>query len=603
MSAVNRRAEFFAMEAGEYLAQLEPLAARADHPDLERLVRGARALRGAALMAGLGTFARAAAGLESVARQVRDHALAWEPQARSGWREGLQTLRGLVARAPSWEAADDRQALALADFLERIASGQAGKPPAPPPPDAVPVPPIAQAAGLTAGVRAFIARESELIAGTLLEAARALAPIPPTEALAGVLERMRSLRGVGGAGELSPLPELLDAMEATTRSLLSDPAPPPDVAGVFADAADALSAMARSVAQEGRVVTPAGLDHVARRLLTAFTATDDVVPIAGLAPEGADPIVSRGAPPAVRGSSEPVPIELVGVGDHLLLVADALQHHATPAARDLRLFVMHRTLATMPVRSGTGHFIAPIARAISAQIADGTATSSPERFVAHLRQAGQFLLDAGNAPQRDAAIGAARDRLVHELGGEPPAVTPAGVPEAPAAPVVPTVGARAVTDVVVIETTVTETVVTETIVAIADLDYDAQAVEQDGLAVPEDERDVVAIASLDYEAPGDAAPEDAIVPIEALAPEGEHGPGRLERAYRRRATVGASERADGDVIDIANLLYRGASALARAEQVRGELSAILAGPSVPLERLRPLLDELLDLVPLARDAA
>lgn len=584
MSAANRRAEFFALEAGEYLTDLEPVAARPDHPDLERLVRGARALRGAALMAGLGTFARAAAGLESVARQVRDHALPWEPQARTGWREGLRTLRGLVARAPGWEAADDRQALALADTLERIASGQAGKLPPPPAAEVVPVAPMAQPAGLTAGVRAFIARESELIAGTLLEAARALAPIPPTDALAGVLERMRSLRGVGGAGELSPLPELLDAMEATTRSLLNDPAPPPSVAGVFADAADALSAMARGVAQEGRVQAPPGLDDIARRLLAAFTAEDDVVPIASLAAPGTDLVVSRGNAPAARPHGEPVPIELVGVGDHLLLVADALEQHGAPAARDLRLFVMHRSLATMPVRSGTGQFIAPIARTISERIADGRASDAPAEFIETIRAAGRFLLEAGNAPARQhGELGALRDAFVQRIGG---AIAVAS-PEAPVSATAPA-PTRAASD--------------DDVVTIESLQPDEPVAQ-----VPDDERDVVSIESLQYEESAEA--DDDVVPIASLAPAGASGPSRIELAYRRRALMArvraAAPEAGGDdgEVPITALLYRGERALARAEQVRGQLATILAEPSVPLERLRPLLDELLDLVPLARDAA
>lgn len=95
MSTAHRRAEFFALEAREYLAELEPVLS-ADSPDLERLVRGARALRGAALMAGLGTFARAAAGLEALARRVRDHGTPWAPGARAAWQDGLQTLRELT---------------------------------------------------------------------------------------------------------------------------------------------------------------------------------------------------------------------------------------------------------------------------------------------------------------------------------------------------------------------------------------------------------------------------------------------------------------------------------------------------------------------------
>lgn len=574
MSAPNRRAEFFALEASEYLSELEPLAARADTPDLERLVRGARALRGAALMAGLGTFARAAAGLEAVARQVRDHSMGWQPYARPAWREGLLTLRGLVARATAWEAADDRQALGLADRLERIASGQAAESAAPTPAQVM----VHQvSSSLTPGVRAFIARESELIAGSLLEASRALAPIPPTDALAAVLERMRSLRGLGAAGELSPLPELLDAMESTTRSLLSDPAPPPGVASVFADASDALTSMAHSVARDGRVQVPVGLDDVARRLLEAFTAEHDVVPIASLGYDGERLVLEQGALPQ-SPPSEPVPIELVGVGDHLLIQAQELEHPSSAAARDLRLFVLHRTLTTMPTRSGTGHFVAPLAQSLSRAIGSGAGAASGDAFNAALRDAGQFLVECGDQADIDALI-LRRDGLVRMIDGSS------------------TTSSAELDDIVPIAS-----------LAPADISDDVVTIES--LAPDDDESDVVSIASL---AP-DADDELDVVPIASLAPDDEPGavPGVLERGFRRRSEL-VRQHGDGPanldaligdpIIAMDDLLYRGSSAMARAEEIRGQLSGILAEPTVELGRLRPLLDELLDLVALARDAA
>lgn len=361
MSGSTRRAEFFMLEAREYLAELEPLANARDLPDAERLVRGARALRGASLMAGLGTFARAAAGLEGIARQVRDNSLAWEPDARAAWREGLELLKTLVTRATSWEASDDRQALGLADRLDRVAAGHSMASPVP------------STSGLTPGVRAFIARESTLIAGSLEQAARALAPLPPPAALAAVLERMQSLRGLNASAELSPLPELLDAMEVATRTLLSDVPPPPDVGAVFADAAHALAAMARSVAETGRVMPLAEVDRLAARLLDSYAVERDVVPMAVLAPEGMESVIRRGTQPKTTKDLDPVPVELISVGDHLLLTADALSQAPSTAVRDLRLFVLHRTLTTMPPRSGTGRFLAPLAEAITTAIGDGIA--------------------------------------------------------------------------------------------------------------------------------------------------------------------------------------------------------------------------------------
>lgn len=628
MSGANRRAEFFALEASEYLAELAPLAARADNPDPERLVRGARALRGAALMAGLGTFARAAAALEGLARQVRDHAIGWEPQARAGWREGLETLRGLTARATSWEAADDRQALALAERLERVSSGHTG-PVAPAQAEPAPAP----GSTMTPGVRAFIARESALIAGSLLEAARALAPLPPPEALASVLERMRSLRGLGASAELSPLPELLDAMEMTTRSLLGETPAPPNIAAVFADAADALGAMAKSVGEQGRVVVPAGLDMVASRLLELFAGEQDVVTIESLAPAGHTALVHRGSPPQAGSDQEPVPVELVGVGDHLLMQADALARHTSPSARDLRLFVLHQTLASMPSRGGTGRFLAPLARAITRAIGNGGAIDAPDRFQALLRDAGRFLVDAASAPP-GTGLAARRDRLARDL--DPGAARGAGSDDLAGTPIIP-IAALAPTidpvpepapagmvagserEVIEIGTPDDDDVVPiaalapddDDVVPIASLEPDDQDIVPIAALAPDDD-DVVPIASL-------APDEEDVVPIAALgygeALEGtSSGPpaGRLELAIVRREAL-AREWGDeppslaglvGEaVVGIEELLLRGQQALARAEVIRSELSAILAEPTVSLERLRPLLDELLDLVPLARDAA
>ncbi len=630
MNGTNRRAEFFALEATEYLAELQPLAARADMPDPERLVRGARALRGAALMAGLGTFARAAAALEGVARQVRDHALGWEPHARAAWREGLDTLRGLVSRATSWEAADDRQALTLAERLERVATGQPAA--APSEDDDRPLQP---ASSLSPGVRAFIARESSLIAGSLLEASRALAPLHPPAALAAVLERMRSLRGVGASSELSPLPELLDAMEMTTRSLLGDIPAPPDVGAVFADAADALSAMAKSVADHGRVVVPPGVDAIAKRLLESFAAEHDVVAIDDLAPDGEPAILQAGTPPSQMPAAPPVALELVGVGDHLLLQADSLERHSSPVARDLRLFVLHRTLTSMPPKSGTGQFVAPLATAITAAIGHGRAAREPDRFLELLREAGRFLVEAGDHPEaRELAV--QRDRIVHRLDPDAVIVRPAIAAPPPAEP--ETIDSEVPdqdlvgTPIVAIEALAPEAAPIddaapsiddfapdpEPVVAIADLAPDTI----ETTITIEEELTVVSIESLAPDRDGSDELESAlpIVPIESLAPDdtitipdiapGE--PGRLESGFARRSELEHERAAEPPSLDaligepplaIDQLLYRGDRAVARAEEVHAELSGILAEPTVSLERLRPLLDELLDLVPLARDAA
>src|SRR6266566_2747041 len=74
--------DFFALEAGEYLERLDGMLAKGDSPSADEIVRLARALRGSALMANQPAIARAAAGLEVLARAVREGRRAWDPQTQ-----------------------------------------------------------------------------------------------------------------------------------------------------------------------------------------------------------------------------------------------------------------------------------------------------------------------------------------------------------------------------------------------------------------------------------------------------------------------------------------------------------------------------------------
>src|SRR2546427_12015401 len=74
--------DFFALEAGEYLERLDGLVAQGEHPSGDELVRLARAVRGSALMANQHAIARAASGLESLARAVREARRTWDAQTK-----------------------------------------------------------------------------------------------------------------------------------------------------------------------------------------------------------------------------------------------------------------------------------------------------------------------------------------------------------------------------------------------------------------------------------------------------------------------------------------------------------------------------------------
>src|SRR3989454_6803116 len=84
-----------ALEAGEYLERLDGMLAQGDSPSADEIVRLARALRGSALMASQPAIARAAAGLEVLARAVREGRRAWDPQTQQLALRAVDELLGL----------------------------------------------------------------------------------------------------------------------------------------------------------------------------------------------------------------------------------------------------------------------------------------------------------------------------------------------------------------------------------------------------------------------------------------------------------------------------------------------------------------------------
>src|SRR3989442_7967216 len=110
---------FFALEAGEYLERLDGLVAAGDRPNAEELVRLAGALRGSALMASQQPIARTAAGLEAVARALREGRLTWDAQTRQLAVRSVDDLKIFVRRAAGWTDADTAKADALAQQLEQ----------------------------------------------------------------------------------------------------------------------------------------------------------------------------------------------------------------------------------------------------------------------------------------------------------------------------------------------------------------------------------------------------------------------------------------------------------------------------------------------------
>src|SRR2546428_6323316 len=206
--------DFFALEAGEYLERLDGLLAKGSSPSADEIVRLARALRGSALMASQPAIARTAAGLEAVARAVREGRRAWDPQTQQLALRGVDDLKIFVRRAGSWTEADTAKAEALAQQLEQLAGRPSAQIRA------------VEALRLDAGARAFVAREGAAIAGALERAAQALRANPLAhDPLQYVVRALQPLRGLAALTHLPPLPDLLEGIERAIGEL-SRSAPP-----------------------------------------------------------------------------------------------------------------------------------------------------------------------------------------------------------------------------------------------------------------------------------------------------------------------------------------------------------------------------------------
>jgi chemotaxis protein histidine kinase CheA len=553
MSNPLATADFFALEAGECLDRLELLARRDDPPPTEDFLRASRVLRGSALMASQQAIARAAGGLESVARALREGRREWDADCREQVAQAIEEFRLLVRRIREWDDGDTLRAGRLAVSLDALAGRTATEP--------------GEGRGergeINTGVRAFVAREGALIASALDRAARALQVTPgDREPLYTVIRRMQSLRGLAELSELAPLPEILDGVELAVGDLTRLYAPPPGVHEVMAAAALALTRLSRDVAERGRPDADAEEARAfTELLLRAFAVERDVVSIESLYHEGdASPYTPPPGQPQFEAPGPLGPLELVSHGEHLCQIADLIARAASATERDLRLYRLIGALrsAAVPGPDPVAGALAVFARATREALAAGVSSRSTDDLVTGLRAAGELLRSVADAGDRMQVSRRLLD-VAHKLDQTRTGVEEASVPASRAEPA-------------------------------------------------ESESDVVTIASLAYDTPDlpaaslpdqPSALETSFRTLERLQREREAAPPSLE-------VLAGSGRAPQpveppvDAVGIESLCYRGRSALERAAAVRGELASTLAGGS-DLATIRPLLQELLDLVPLALD--
>jgi hypothetical protein len=575
-------ADFFALEAGECLDRLESLVARPDGPPADEFLRTARVLRGSALMAGQQPIARAAAGLEGIARAYRDGRRLWDPATREQVAQAVEEFRLLVRRVREWGEAETARTVRLGLSLESLAGRASG----------TETSRRDEHGGLNSGVRAFVAREGALIASALDRAARALRVSPgDREPLYTVIRRMQSLRGLAELSELVPLPEILDGIELAVGDLTRLFAPPPGVDEVMAAAAVALTRISRDIAEQGR--PEADTEEASRfteLLLRAFAVERDVVPIESLYYVGdPEPMAPPLAQPQFAAPAPLGPLELVSHGEHLCQSADLIASSRSATERDLRLYHLLGTLRTAgtPGPDPVASALVVFARSAREALAAGVAARATPALVSCLREAGELLR----------AVADADDRMLISRRILDAAYRLDGLRLAEATPVPPQVPAAA-----------------------PPVETEQRVVPIDSLLY--DEPRIVPIESLAYDPPPAAEPQAAPdsepepVPIASLAPAGGlessfHTYDRLRRergaepasleALVGRALAATSPAAtdEGTVaIEIGALIYRGRPALERAAAVRQQLADELARNG-GLEAIQPLLQELLDLVPLA----
>ena len=546
MNAPVSRREFFALEAGEYLERLALLASAGSPPEGEELVRYARALRGAALMAGPSGYAVAAAAIESVAKAAREGRIAWTPVLSEHLAEAVEECKALLRRVREWADVDVQRCDQLAERLEALI-GAAGKR------SGV----SGSGAGLSAGVRAYVARESAGVAATLEQVADAVEHRPAPDSADALLHRLQPLRGLGALPGLSPLPELLETLDLTIAFACRGGAWPRAAGPAFRATAAALARMARDIAELG---IPQHDSHeitqAAELLREAFAHEQDVVSVTALFFDGeADGVIQPGVPPRTPTASSGVAMELAGLADRFRHAAGQMREGSSRTARGLALNALGlsvRGLAlSREVAAAAGAFLSRVDR----ETMSGRALVAGDTFVDILERAIAGL-SAAAAAESAAALGGVLAPLTEALDR--------------AAGLHRDSSLEAALEIIPIESLAPEP---ETdVVAIESLFYDSATIAAP--AFTPFEQSFATLFRLERGTPRAASP---IVPIESLAPA-----------------------AEVTAVPIQALLYRGRRALERADLVRRELDAALkARPD--LTAVEGLLDELLALVPLALD--
>jgi chemotaxis protein histidine kinase CheA len=306
--------DFFVLEAGEYVEQLDALllASNAGAPDAEALQRVARALRGSATMAKLTAFAEMAAGIERVGRGLRAGTTRWEPALAGALVAAVDDCKLLLRNVRAWSPADDARSRARIDELARYAPDRAATPAAgsqPAPSDGGFL--VTEVANIGAGAELLATRPSD------------------RDAAANVLRRVRAMRGIAGVKDHASLADVLEATEYAAHPLERGEARiSAERLAVLGAAATVLRGISAAM-RLGSSLDPASPELA--RFAAALDAMQEkeseqerVVPITELFYDDGGPTVVQPAPNPPTSPAERFRLEVVSQGEHLRrLVSDA----------------------------------------------------------------------------------------------------------------------------------------------------------------------------------------------------------------------------------------------------------------------------------------
>ncbi len=533
--------DFFALEAGEYLDRLDGLLQAPATPPADELVRLARALRGSALMASQQPIARAAMGFEALARGLREGRRQWDAATKQIATRAVDDIKIFVRNAGKWSDADTAKAEGLASQLEQLGGRPSAQVRA------------AEAIGLDAGARAFVAREGAAIASALDRAGRVLRSNPLAhDPLQQVVKAIQPLRGLAALNDLPPLPDLLEGIERAIGELNRTTGNPPQgwgdmIAELFQMAATSIAHAAREVAERGRPDPESAEFRRFAGLLVKFMDSEpDIVSI-----ETLGTIVRRGTAATPTRPATLGRLELVSHGEHLRQAADSLERAPSATQRELRAHTLAGTFRVLGAAGGgpVAERVAEFAQAAREAVSSGIAVNQAPLFAAELRKAGEVLSASGSGDETSTAAAlAAVTVAIRRLGGAVPiesllSRSPSTAPPAPppAPPPSPST-------------------------------------------------------------PADRARRSGAQPEPSISAQSANDLAGTWMLYQRMVAAGVGPasldeliagRANGEPVEIGKLLYKGAGARQRAQELR-EAAKRASG-----ESLRAIIDEVCDLVVLA----